>query len=46
MICSLKGKALKTSTQVGRRQELNLREHSSAAMLNLSINPGRVHVPL
>lgn len=46
MICSLKGKALKTSTQVGRRQELNLREHSSAAMLNLSINPGCVHVPL
>ena len=46
MICSLKGKALKTSTQVGRRQELNLREHSSAAMLNLSINPGCVQVPL
>ena len=46
MICSHKGKERKTSTQVGRRQELNLREHSSAAMLNLSINPGCAHVPL
>lgn len=46
MICSHKGKERKTSTQVGRRQELNLREHSSAAMLNFSINPGCVQVPL